>query len=221
MLYIGLFLFEMYLLYLLANKVNDFIYIFFKKIFKNTRITVYLMSFVLLPGTFLHEAAHFLTAKILYVPVKSFSLKPTVIKNDIIFGSVLMQKSDPIRSFLIGGAPVIFGLMFMYIAFYFFPIEKALENAWVAVFMIILIFQISNTMFSSRKDMESAIFIIVFLLTSITILFILKDYLPITGLIGFINNPVNTEIIRQISLYLLFPIVINGIFAYFVYILIK
>lgn len=221
MLYIGLFLLEMYLLYLLSSKVNDYIYLFFKKIFRSSRITVYLMSFILLPGTLTHEAAHFLTAKILNVPVKSFSLKPKLIKNNIILGSVLIQKPDLIRAFIIGGAPVIFGLGIMYITFYFFPIEIALENAWLAALIIILIFQISNTMFSSRKDMESAIAILLFLLIAAIILFLLKDYIPLAAFINFINNPINTEIIRQISLYLLIPITINSLFTITVYILTK
>lgn len=211
----------MYFLYLLSNKVNDYIYIFFQKIFKSSRAAAYLMSFVLLPGTFLHETAHFLTARMLLVPVKNFSLKPKLIKNNIIFGSVSIHKPDLIRGFIIGGAPVIFGLTIMCIAFYFFPIETALENTWLSAAMIILIFQISNTMFSSRKDMEGAIVVLLFMLISITILFLVKDYIPVSEIIAFISDPVNTKIIRQISLYLLIPITINSLFAFIVYMLIK
>lgn len=221
MIYIGLFLLEMYLLYLLSNKVNATLFTVSKKFLRSHKISMYLMSLILLPGTFIHETAHFLTAKILLVPVSNFSLKPKLIKNNILLGCVTMQKTDIFRSFLIGGAPVIYGLAIMYVAFYFVPIEKALQNAWIALAMIILTFQISNTMYSSSKDMEGALVILIITALLIAVIFFFKDYIPMDAIILFIGNPVNTEIIRQISLYLLIPIITNSLFAYFASILIN
>jgi hypothetical protein len=72
-----------------------------------------LLFFILfLPGILLHEGSHWVTAKILKVPVGDFSLKPKMLKDGRIqLGYVETAQTDWLRDTLIGAAPVIFGML--------------------------------------------------------------------------------------------------------------
>lgn len=71
---------------------------------------VWLYFFLFLPGIFLHEISHYLTALILRVRVSGFSLWPKVKKNgELILGSVQVRGAGPVRHSLIGVAPFLFG----------------------------------------------------------------------------------------------------------------
>lgn len=74
---------------------------------------VYLYALVLLPGVFLHELSHWLTAKLLGVRTGKFSLKPQRQKDgSITLGYVEYYKDatlGPLGESLIGGAPLLAG----------------------------------------------------------------------------------------------------------------
>jgi len=71
-----------------------------------------LLFFLLfLPGIFLHEGSHWITAKLLKVPVGDFSIKPKMLKDGRIrLGYVETAPTDWFRDTLIGAAPIIFGM---------------------------------------------------------------------------------------------------------------
>ncbi len=81
-------------------------------IFRKPRIVIALFSFILLPGVFIHELSHWVTAILVRVPVLKFSLIPEAAKNgQLRMGFVQTRKCDPIRDSLIGFAPFIFGML--------------------------------------------------------------------------------------------------------------
>ncbi len=93
---------------LLHREIQGFLMI----IFRNPRIVIALFSFILLPGVFIHELSHWLTAVLLRVPVLKFSLIPEAGKSgQLRMGFVQTRKCDPIRDSLIGLAPFVFGML--------------------------------------------------------------------------------------------------------------
>ena len=87
---------------------------------RDARLTIGIFQIIFLPGVFLHEASHFLMAKILRVPTGGFSVIPRAQPNGRLqLGYVETAKSDIVRDSLIGAAPLIFGTLFVaYVSVY-------------------------------------------------------------------------------------------------------
>jgi hypothetical protein len=81
---------------------------------RSHRASVILFSLIFLPGVFLHELSHFLTAKLLRVPTGRFSLIPKPLPNgNIRMGYVEVGRADIVRDSLIGIAPLVSGSLFL------------------------------------------------------------------------------------------------------------
>jgi hypothetical protein len=81
-------------------------------IFRDTKVSFFIYAVLLLPGVVLHELSHWLAAKVLGVGTRSFTLIPTLRDDGSIrFGSVETDRADPVRSALIGVAPLVTGAM--------------------------------------------------------------------------------------------------------------
>lgn len=87
---------------------------------RDARLTIGIFQIIFLPGVFLHEASHFLMAKILRVRTGGFSVIPRALPNGRLqLGYVETAKSDIVRDSLIGAAPLIFGSLFVaYVSVY-------------------------------------------------------------------------------------------------------
>ena len=137
---------------------------------------IWLRFLVLAPGILLHEASHWLTAKLLLVPTGKFSLGPSRIVSrgrqvQVVMGSVMVGRSDAFRSSLIGAAPFFFGTVaIVLLAGYGFrqaigpvmlPIPRItavfthlpdlfrVPDAW---FWLYLVFSVSNSLIPSESD---------------------------------------------------------------------
>src|SRR5215470_8700500 len=86
---------------------------------RDARLTMGIFQIIFLPGVFLHEASHFLMAKLLRVPTGRFSILPKPLPNGRLqLGFVETAQSDIVRDSLIGAAPLIAGTIFVaYVAF--------------------------------------------------------------------------------------------------------
>lgn len=81
---------------------------------RNRQLTIGLFSILFFPGIFLHEASHFLMAKLLGVRTGKFSLLPATLPDGRLqMGYVETQTSDIFRDSLIGLAPLIAGSLFI------------------------------------------------------------------------------------------------------------
>jgi hypothetical protein len=81
---------------------------------RNPQLTVGLFSILFFPGVFLHEASHFVMAKILRVRTGQMSLIPTTLSNGRLqMGFVETAQTDIVRDSLIGLAPLIAGSLFL------------------------------------------------------------------------------------------------------------
>ena len=127
------------------------------------------------PGVLLHESSHWITAKALRIPTGSVSLRPQHNPKGISrLGYVEVSMTDPIRSFLVGIAPLVIGLSVIYLlAEYGIGISEGVSlfqhhhtsrvadwlttriaDPWVwCSFYLILV--ISNSMLPSEADRRS------------------------------------------------------------------
>ncbi|MGH2537925.1 MAG: hypothetical protein ACRDHL_11065, partial [Candidatus Promineifilaceae bacterium] len=141
----------------------------------NRQWAVLLYAIVLFPGVLLHEASHWLSAKLLGVRTGAFSIVPQLRADGAVqLGYVEYYKSKglgPLRESLIGSAPLITGtLVVLFISFRVFDVN-ALASAFAtgsvdaltvgltellatADFLVwlYLIFAISNAMMPSSSD---------------------------------------------------------------------
>ena len=139
---------------------------------RNAQLTMGIFQFIFLPGVFLHEASHFLMAKILRVPTGHFSIFPRSLPDGRLqLGYVETAKADIVRDSLIGAAPLIIGTIFVaYVSIYrlemrvlwdvlrngqfnlFWMGIRALPNAPDFYLWFYLTFAVSSTMMPSESD---------------------------------------------------------------------
>ena len=137
-------------------------------------IALWLYAIVLLPGVFLHEMSHALTAKLVGVKIGRINLLPKRAARRIQLGFVPIQETDFLRASLIGGAPLFVGSIVVVVighlvfstpeiltalsqgdwragAIGFLDVLRA-PDVWLWAY---LVFAISNTMFPSRSDLHA------------------------------------------------------------------
>ncbi len=199
MLVFVIFLFLLAILFFLSKKTIKNLYRFFYLLTGNKKTVLYLLSLILLPGTVIHEVSHMLVAELLFVKTGEFSFIPEVKEETIKIGSLQIAKSDPIRRTIVGLAPLIVGLTIITSVCYFYlfpPIINPLIHLWADIKSTIwanhasplqisinfsfsqllflfstlyLLSSISLTMFSSKKDLEQAVFPILLIITILSI----------------------------------------------------
>ncbi len=205
------FLGEVILLFFLSKEVTKAVSQIFFSISKNEHVSVHSLAFLFLPGVILHELSHLLVASILFVPTGEIEFLPEVRGNEVKMGSVAIAATDPLRRFLIGVAPFLFGLLVILLLFWYVPLRVFFS--WSTALLLYGTFQICNTMFSSRKDMEGAIGItILFFLLIVILLFF---HVPVLQFFeGFLNSPKITDFFAQAALC--FGIIVGVDFAFVV-----
>lgn len=132
-------------------------------------VSIEILSLLFLPGIIIHELSHLLIAGILFVPVGEIEFLPKVSEGGVKLGSVAIGKTDPIRRAIIGVAPVLVGVLLLFgVGSYFIhngSMVQTIELPTLGKLLLVLygIFAIANTMFSSAKDLEGFLEVMVFL----------------------------------------------------------
>lgn len=200
-----IFIIELLLLFFATRWFTTQLFYFFYKFTKNNTLVYLLVSAIYLPGTIVHELAHYFLAIILFLPVKYMEIFPKIEKGYIKLGSVVYVKRDVIRGFIVGIAPVFAGLTTIYLLFSSgFTIS---QNILIKILVWYLIFVISSTMFSSPQDMVDAIFAIPILIIISLIAFILQvDKI----LLSWLNNIATIVFLRQLTYYLFIILMLYG-----------
>lgn len=139
------------------------------------QVAMWFFWVIFLPGTFLHELSHWLTANLLGVRTVKFSLWPEIKKGgQLQMGAVQVEVGDPFRHSLIGVAPLVFGSLAVLLIGHgqlnLTSIGQAvvsgnLEAIWQAIIQTLvlpdvwvwlyLVFAISNAMLPSASDREA------------------------------------------------------------------
>lgn len=214
MYYFGIFLFEFLLLFFLSKKLIKSLALIIFRISHNHKVVVNTLAVIFLPGTIMHELSHLLFAGIMLVPVGEMAVVPEILEDEVKLGSVQIGKVDPFRLTLVGVAPVILGGLSIIGLLYFAQIYQ--DFTWWKVFLgLYLIFEISNTMFSSKKDIEGTIgFVLAIVIVAILLISILYFWRPllIINIWNYLTN-LNFDAIlnffRLSSLYLLVPLILD------------
>jgi hypothetical protein len=174
-------------------------------------MSVYIMSVLFLPGTFIHELSHFAAALLLFVPVGDMQLVPKIKEESVELGSVSIAKTDFVRSFFISVAPIFVGTGAILLSILLVLNNRWYENFWIVILVSYFIFTVSNTMFISKKDAQETLGFLVFVILVTMVVVLL-------GLGGNFSLGDNLEIIRIIdksSLYLVVPVVLDVIILLF------
>lgn len=204
---------ELFLLYILSQSVftrlAGFVNIFIKK----TSLAYYIIAALFLPGTYVHELAHYIMAKVLFVETFEISLRPKIEKGLIRLGSVKIARTDFLRRALIGAAPFLFGICFLLGSIHLFLAYHWQTHPVAIVIQSLITFQIGNTMFMSKRDREG--------LWKVGLLgIVLATFIYLSGIDihPFISNIFSyQELFRQISLYLFVPIVLDIIIVFLLF----
>lgn len=151
---------------------------------RSTAFTIHTLALIFFPGVLIHELGHFFMANILFVPTGEIEFLPKVQEGGIKLGSVTIASTDPFRRFLIGVAPVISGIGILLLAsFYLTPLWPL---SWKTAVFIYILFEIGNTMFSSKKDLEGAIGLLAFISFFALCLYVLGARIPVGVMQWFI-----------------------------------
>lgn len=166
---LGIFLVELALLFSLSQSLTKALSVWFHALLKSQTMVIQLLALLFLPGVIVHELSHLLTASILFVPTGEIEFLPEIHGDEVKMGSVSIAKTDPFRRFLIGVAPLLVGLGTLVLLFWYFLPTMTLFS-WQTALLVYAVFEVSNTMFSSRKDMEGAIGLLILCLLAVVLL---------------------------------------------------
>ncbi len=201
-----IFLLEIILIYVLSKQAITETFHLLRVFFKNDKFIFSLVTVFFLPGTLIHEIAHFFGATVLMLRVREVKIFPEWQKNYIKLGSVLYEKKDFFRGILVGIAPFFAGLFFFWVLgqFRLFPNE----NPWLNIVFGYLVYVVSSTMFSSPQDLIDIAFIIPLILIVWAIIYVFKiDINQLLTNKKLLENLLN--FIREINFYLIFSLAIN------------
>jgi hypothetical protein len=167
-------------------------------------------------------------AKLLFVRTGSMSLFPKIEENGIRLGSVQIAQVDPIRRLLVGVAPVLVGAgLLVAISYYFiqwasFSSFYSARDIGILIAALYSVFVITNTMFSSKKDMEGAIVLLIVLVIALaTILLAGKGGFLLSLYFSLRDEAISRGNLNNITLFLLFPIICNSLILVFLNIINK
>lgn len=189
---IGIFVILFFLLFFTSKLLTQTISLFLMRLTRRPGLSIQLLSLFFLPGVILHELAHWLVASILFVPTGKIEFFPQVQGDRVKLGSVQVAKTDIFRMFFIGIAPVLFGTSILLLLFWFLS-PTLLPVTWKTIVFLYTVFEIGNTMFSSKKDLEGVIGFVIFFVLVVLLLIFLR--VPLWILFLSFNNLPQVQII--------------------------
>ncbi len=207
---LGLFIFELTLLFFLSRKITSALSSVFYRISGSHKFSVIALAVLLLPGTIIHELSHILMAGMLLVHVGEMDFLPQSNGNEVRLGSAEIGLTDPFRRALIGVAPLIIGTAIILSSLWFF---NQFSNIYLHAITLFMIFEIGNTMFSSQKDMEGFLALmaalVVVSIVIFTAIYFLKIAIPYQSIAEAIFTKGFINFLTQANIYLLIPVGID------------
>jgi hypothetical protein len=214
-----LFIAEFVLLFFLARYLIHSLAKVFFRITKSEKLTVAILSYLFLPGTIIHELSHLLAAGLLFVSAGDMELTPKIIEGGVKMGSVQIEKTDLLRRAVIGVAPVLIGMIIIFGTLIYLQTLNPI-NIGIYLVAFLLIFEVGNTLFSSKKDLEGTL---EFLITSailITAVFIIKPEIAQQVIVFFQKREV-VNFFQNADLFLMTPILIDLFFIFITKMLVR
>jgi hypothetical protein len=203
-------------------------------LFRSKKVSVQILSLIFLPGTIIHELSHFITAIFMGVHTGRINVIPKIRDDQLIAGETQIAKCDPIRYSIIGIAPFIVGVAIIYSIskIILFPTVN-FENRYIPgidywqpilsmrllglVLLGLILFWVSNTMFSSKKDLQAIIFPLILIYVIGFVLFFAG--FKISSLTDILSQ--FTVFFKELSFFLLVVLGLNSLFWLFIKLWIK
>jgi hypothetical protein len=209
MLFVGLFFAELFTLFLLSKQLTKLLAFYLYHRTQSQKKTIYYLALLFFPGTFVHELSHYLMAVFLNVRVGDMEFMPQIQEHGVKLGSVSISRTDPFRRLLIGMAPFLFGTGILIGLLYAGTVYQLYSNVWFILVTGYAVFEIGNTMFSSRKDMEGALELLVGIFLLTLILYLAGLRLPAFDPNIIFGQPIIKQIFEKGSYFLLVPLGID------------
>ncbi len=211
----AIFFTEFLVLFLTSRFLFKSFYALLHFVFHSQKAAIFLISGFFLPGVLVHELAHLIVAELLRVRTHGIEFVPELSGNSLKMGGVKVEKSDILRSLLIGIAPVVVGSLLLTLSMYVlgnvFSYSKIFSSPLAFITTILVgyvVFVVTNTMFSSKKDVEG-LFEALIIMGIIGGALYLMGLSPHTWLITVFGTKQIMEFIRQVDLLLIIPVGIN------------
>jgi hypothetical protein len=146
-------------LYWLSGRVHQQLQLWFYGWLRTPSRVIWAMNIVFFPGVLIHELAHWVVARLLWVKAGRISLIPKIQSDGLIeMGSVrLPQGVDVFRFALIGLAPVYVGLAVILGIMWVGEHYALWGNWWWWIVTGYTMFEVGNTFFASSSDMAWAL----------------------------------------------------------------
>lgn len=204
-----IFLIEFVLLFFSSRWLTNSLFRLIFYLSKSRSLAVYFFALLFMPGVLIHELSHFLSAIILFVPVGEIELMPKVTGDSIKLGSVQIRETGIVRRSIIGIAPTIVGMFLIVgIPFYFMFYNQPVNFSLLKTFLILyFIFEIGNTLFSSRKDLEGVVEFFAVILFIVGVLYF-SGTLSSVPVENLFSSRV-TEFMKMMDVFLFVPIILN------------
>lgn len=201
---------ELLILFLFSRLLTRSLAQFFYKVSQSQTTTIRFLSILFFPGVLIHELSHFLVASLLFVPVGELEFMPVIEEKGVKLGSVEIGKTDIFRRSIIGVAPVLVGTIIIIGSMLYITSDMTSSLPSILKFGLLfyILFEIGNTMFSSKKDVEGAVELGLALLIIFTLLY----FTDFRGQLMLINNLFSEEVIsfiQKANMFLLVPIGID------------
>jgi hypothetical protein len=127
-------------------------------------------------------------------------------------GSVQIGLTDPFRRAIIGIAPVIVGAGILIGILYYFTTATfsfdTITDYLKILGILYIVFEVSNTMFSSKRDVEGTLELLVSVSVIGLLLYIAGVRLPVSA-IHMITSPALFSFFEQTSKLLILPLLLN------------
>jgi len=204
MFYLIILILEIVVLYFLSRLVVGKLFHLFSQKIGKRNLGLWLFALLFLPGTFIHEISHFLAALFLLVPVGELKLTPNFKESGVDLGSVAIAKTDPLRRFLIGVAPFLSGLSIIFTILFLISTKQFINVWWNNILAAFLIFEVANSMFASKKDLEGALILLTFIIFVLAFLYLIGFRISL-NLSNFFSGSTK-EILKSANWFLLVPI---------------
>jgi hypothetical protein len=201
------FIVEFVFLFLLARYLINSLSRLFFRVSRSEKVTVALLAYLFLPGTIVHELSHLLAAGLLFVGAGNMQLTPKIIEDGVRLGSVEIEKTDILRRAIIGVAPVLVGATVIFGTLFYLQSLNFLSAVSILI-SVIIIFEVSNTLFSSKKDLEGTLeFVITLSVISAGVVIIKPGIMQ--NFLSFFQKVEIVNFFKNADLFLLAPILID------------
>lgn len=206
--YFLLFFSELILLFIFSLNVTKSLSRLLFRITRSESLSIGIMAALFLPGVIIHELSHLLSASILFVRVGDIEFVPKLEEGRVKLGSVAVGETDPIRRAIIGFSPVLVGSAILIGALFLFTNSED-KGPLLYFLLFFVIFEVGNTMFSSRKDIEGTIELILAIAFIVVALYFLGFRIP-QEFFNFTQSRDVVESLKTANFFLLVPILVDS-----------